>query len=119
MKALDYNQIDRIYLAAGHTDLRKGIDGLALIVQRQLQLDPFSRALFLFCGRSKDKIKGLIWEGDGFLLLKKTLSDGKFQWPKNEQEVLELSYDQIQNLLEGLPVIQKKTINQVFPTTVI
>ena len=60
----------RIYLKVGRTDLRKGIDGLATIVKTQIHLDPFQKnVLFLFCGRSPTKIKGLLWEGDGFLLL--------------------------------------------------
>ncbi|WP_157865468.1 IS66 family insertion sequence element accessory protein TnpB [Ruminococcus albus] len=57
----------QVYLVTGYTDLRRGIDGLATIVQAQLRLDPFSKALFLFCGRRCDRIKGLLWEGDGFL----------------------------------------------------
>ena len=58
----------RIYLKVGRTDLRKGIDGLATIVKTQIHLDPFQKnVLFLFCGRSPTKIKGLLWEGDGFL----------------------------------------------------
>ncbi|WP_074963464.1 IS66 family insertion sequence element accessory protein TnpB [Ruminococcus albus] len=52
-----------VYLVTGYTDLRRGIDGLATIVQAQLRLDPFSKALFLFCGRRCDRIKGLLWEG--------------------------------------------------------
>ena len=57
------------YIVTGYTDLRRSIDGLATIVQAQLKLDPYSTALFLFCGRRCDRIKGLLWEGDGFLLL--------------------------------------------------
>ncbi|MCR5166400.1 MAG: IS66 family insertion sequence element accessory protein TnpB [Oscillospiraceae bacterium] len=53
----------QVYLVTGYTDLRRGIDGLATIVQAQLRLDPFSKALFLFCGRRCDRIKGLLWEG--------------------------------------------------------
>ena len=64
-----------IYIACGYTDLRRGIDGLASIVQSQFQLDPFQKMLFLFCGRRQDRIKGLYWEGDGFLLLYKRLEN--------------------------------------------
>lgn len=67
------------YIVTGYTDLRRSIDGLAAIVQAQMQLDPYSTALFLFCGRRCDRIKGLLWEGDGFLLLYKRLDNGKFQ----------------------------------------
>jgi len=76
----------QVYLVTGYTDLRRSIDGLAEIVQGQLHLDPFSKALFLFCGRRRDRIKGLLWEGDGFLLLYKRLDNGNFQWPRNETE---------------------------------
>ena len=62
----------KIYIAAGYTDLRRGIDGLASIVKFNFQLDPYDKdILFLFCGRRSDRIKGLVWEGDGFLLLYK------------------------------------------------
>lgn len=69
----------QVYLVTEYTDLRRGIDGFATIVQAQLRLDPFSNALFLFCGRRCDRIKGLLWEGDGFLLLYKRLDNGRFQ----------------------------------------
>lgn len=68
-----------VYLVTGYTDMRKGIDGLAAIVQGKLLLNPFSKALFLFCGRNRSKMKGLLWEGDGFLLLYKRLDNGCFR----------------------------------------
>ena len=80
----DLTRETQVYLVTGYSDLRRGIDGLAMMVQSQLQLDPFSNALFLFCGRRCDRIKGLLWEGDGFLLLYKRLDNGKFQWPRNK-----------------------------------
>ena len=58
-----------MFLATGFTDLRRGIDGLASIVQQQFELDPVTNTLFLFCGRRRDRIKALYWEGDGFVLL--------------------------------------------------
>lgn len=67
-----------VYLACGYTDLRCGIDGLAGLMQTQFRLDPFQNALFLFCGRRKDRIKGLYWEGDGFVLLYNWLDSGSF-----------------------------------------
>ena len=63
----------QVYVVTGYTDLRKSIDGLAAIVQGQLEVDVFSKGVFLFCGRRCDRIKGLLWEGDGFLLLYKRL----------------------------------------------
>ena len=59
----DISRVDHIYLACGYTDLRRGIDGLAQIVQQQFELDPFSNSLFLFCGKRRDRIKALLWRG--------------------------------------------------------
>lgn len=64
---------EHIYLACGHTDMRKSIDGLAALVVSRFHLDPHQPALFLFCGRRKDRIKGLLWDETGFLLLYKPL----------------------------------------------
>ena len=69
----------QVYIVTGYTDLRRSIDGLAMIVKAQLQLDLYSTALFLFCGRRCDRIKGLLWEGDGSLLLYKRLDNGRSQ----------------------------------------
>ena len=63
----DFAGADKVYIACGYTDLRKGIDGLARLVQQQFALDPFTNTLFLFCGRRRDRIKGLYWEKDGFI----------------------------------------------------
>ena len=76
----DLKGFEHIYIACGHTDLRYGIDGLAAVVRERFELDPFSgKAIFLFCGRKSDRIKALVWEGDGFLLLYKRLLDGRYQ----------------------------------------
>ena len=83
----DFTGADKVYIACGYTDLRKGIDGLARMVQQQFELDPFTNTLFLFCGRRRDRIKGLYWEKDGFILLYKRLEQGAYQWPRNESEV--------------------------------
>ena len=69
----DITVAENIYIACGYTDMRKSIDGLAAIVQQQFQLDPFSNTLFLFCGRNRTRMKALLWEGDGFVLLYKRL----------------------------------------------
>ena len=70
---------EKIFIATGYTDLRRGIDGLASTIKFQFNLDPFQKhILFLFCGKRTDRIKGLVWEGDGFLLLYKRLNIGGF-----------------------------------------
>ena len=70
------SQFKKVYLAPGFTDLRRGIDGLAAIVRFQFSLDPYDKnTLFLFCGRRSDRIKALLWEGDGFVLLYKRMEN--------------------------------------------
>ena len=102
-----------IYIVCGHTDMRKSIDGLATIVQQQFKLDLFSDSLFLFCGRRRDRLKALLWEGDGFLLFYKRLENGHFSWPRNEQEVRNLTREQFVWLLQGLSVDQPKAIKKI------
>ncbi len=106
----DITACENIYIACGHTDMRKSIDGLAAIVQEQFHLDPFSKSLFLFCGKRRDRIKCLLWEGDGFVLLYKRLENGSFRWPRNENEVRTISWQQFRWLMEGLEIEQKTTI---------
>lgn len=104
----DFGGAERIYIACGYTDLRRGIDGLANIVAEQFQLDPFSNTLFLFCGRRKDRLKALYWEGNGFILLYKRLENGSFEWPRTGAEAQMLSKQQYRWLMEGLQVQQPK-----------
>jgi len=99
-----------IYIACGYTDMRKSIDGLAVVVKEQFQLDPFTPTLYLFCGKRCDRLKALLWEGDGFLLLYKRLENGKFKWPRNENEVKPITWQQFRWLMEGLEPEQKVTI---------
>ena len=104
----DFNCSCPVYIACGYTDLRRGIDGLANLVKSQFQTDPFQRALFLFCGRRRDRLKALYWEGDGFLLLYKRLESGSFQWPRSEAEARQLTAQQYRWLMEGLQIDQPK-----------
>lgn len=97
-----------VYLVCGYADLRKGIDGLAGLVQGEFHLDPFQEALFLFCGRRKERLKGLYWEGDGFVLVYKRLETGRFQWPRNGKEAKEITAHRYRWLMEGLSVEQPK-----------
>jgi transposase len=102
----------RIYVACGKTDMRKSIDGLSAIVSQNFKLDPFENALFIFCGGKRDRMKAILWEGDGFLLLYKRLEGGVFQWPRTTDEVREITPQQYRWLIEGLAVDQKKVIQK-------
>ena len=104
-------KITRVVLACGTVDLRKGIDGLSVIMGDKYKQNPFEKGtLFLFCGRRSDRIKGLLWMGDGFLLLYKRLENGKFQWPRNKDELKPITWQQFRWLMEGLKPEQKKVI---------
>ena len=103
-------QNSTVYIVTGYTDMRKSIDGLAEIIRGRLALDPFDRSLFLFCGKRRDRMKGLLWEGDGFVMLYKRLDSGGFQWPRTEQRAFELTPQQLRWLLEGLAIEQPKAI---------
>lgn len=98
-------QFSEIYIACGYTDLRNGIDGLATKIKEEFNLSPFQNdVLFLFCGRRSDRMKALVWEGDGFILLYKRLEAGRFKWPRNVDELRNLAPEQFRRLLEGFTV---------------
>ena len=112
----DAKCFDKIYIACCYTDLSIGIDGLASKITLEFGMKPFCpRVLFLFCGRKSDRIKGLVWEEDGFLLLYKRLEAGKFKWPRNEDDVKAITPEQYTWLMQGLSIEQKKIIKKVTP----
>lgn len=95
----------KVYIACGKTDLRLGVDGLATLIQSQFGMNALQeQVLFLFCGIKKDRIKGLLWEGDGFVLLYKRIENGRFQWPRNSQEVKEMTAQEYQQLMSGFSI---------------
>ena len=106
----DFAAADHVYIVCGYTDLRKGIDSLASIIQIKFNLDPFSNSLFLFCGRRTDRIKALYYEGDGFLLLYKRIAHGRFRWPRNSSEAKSLTPQQFRWLMDGLSIEQPHAI---------
>ena len=99
---------DHIYLACGHTDMRKSIDGLSILVSRQLHLDPLAGHLFGFCNRSKTIIKLLYWDRNGFCLWHKRLERHVFRWPTRAAEVLAIDSRQLIWLLDGLDPLTVK-----------
>jgi transposase len=92
----------RVWLAAGVTDMRKGMDGLAALVQTALAENPFSGQLFVFRGRRGDLLKLLWFDGDGLCLFAKRLERGRFVWPQAMSGVVSLSAAQLSMLLEGI-----------------
>ncbi|MCL1810247.1 MAG: IS66 family insertion sequence element accessory protein TnpB [Clostridiales bacterium] len=97
----------QVHLAVGATDLRKGIEGLALIVAENFKLDPFSRGLFVFCNSSKDKVKILKWDDTGFWLYYKRLEKSRFRWPEGKSVAMAVSGRELRWLLDGLALSQK------------
>jgi transposase len=110
--------IRRVVLACGTVDLRKGIDGLAMIIGGIYSLNPFEKGtLFLFCGKRSDRCKGLLWMGTGFLLLYKRFEDGSLSWPRTTQEAAELTEEQYNYLMLGLNPLDPK-IKDVAPKNI-
>ena len=92
----------KVWLACGVTDMRKGFDGLAALVQLNLHEDPFSGQLFVFRGRRGDRVKILWWDGDGLCLFAKRLERGRFVWPRTADGTVHLTQAQLSMLLEGI-----------------
>ena len=104
----------------GFTDLRRGINGLANIVRFQFQLDPYDKnTLFLFCGRKCDRIKALLWEGDGFLLMYKRLDNGAFRWPRSADEGMAIKKKQYNMMMQCLEIVARHPISELKETPTI
>lgn len=95
-----------IYLYLDIVDFRKSINGLIVVVEQQMQLNPFRDALFIFCNKKRDKLKILYWDKTGFALWYKRLEKHRFKWPVDaELQHMSLSDQQLQWLLSGFDVI--------------
>jgi transposase len=92
----------RVWLAAGVTDMRRGMDGLAAQIQTTLAENPFSGHVFVFRGRRGDLVKLLWWSGDGLNLFAKRLERGRFVWPQAQSGTVSLTGAQLSMLLEGI-----------------
>ena len=104
------DEAEHIYIALGATDFRKQQNGLAALVSLKFKLDPYSgKNVFLFCNKRNSSLRALRWDRNGFVLVTKFLSDNmKFQWPKNQGEIRDITKRQMEWLLEGLQIDQKK-----------
>ena len=97
-------QMPEIYLYRAPVDFRKQANGLALLVEQELGHNPFSGALYAFTNRQRNKIKCVMWEDNGFVMYYKALAEEKFKWPKPADELLSLTGEQINWLLDGYDI---------------
>ena len=95
----------KIVIICGRVDMRKGADGLAAIVRLNYGMNTLEKdTLFLFHGRRSDRIKGLVWDQDGYLLLSKRLFQGAFQWPRNRDEAKAITQEEFERLMDGFSI---------------
>lgn len=108
----DISRATNVFIVCGTTDMRKSIDGLCAIIQDKLNVEPDTRSIYLFCGKRCDRIKILLRESDGFVLLYKRLHviQGRFRWPRNSSEVKSITWKQFDWLMSGLDIEQPKAL---------
>jgi len=99
---LSFSSATKIYLAAGPTDMRKSFNSLSAIVQNEIEKDPLSGHLYVFCNRAHNRLKILTWDGSGLWVLAKRLEKGTFSWPDGESKVVDMSFEELTQLISGL-----------------
>ena len=92
----------RIFIRPGSTDLRRGSNGLTVIVQETMKQDPFSGSVYLFCNRDRKLLKAVYWDKTGFWLSQKRLEKEKFPWPETTEAARELNVEELKMLLAGI-----------------
>jgi transposase len=92
----------RVLIAIRPVDFRKGMDGLAALIESELKCEPFSGVIYVFRAKRADRVKLLFWDGTGVCLLTKRIEGSKFHWPRIEDGIMRLSPGQLSALLEGL-----------------
>ena len=95
----------QVYLAPGATDMRKSINGLSILVEAQMELNPFSGYLFGFCNRKRNMVKLLYWDKNGFCIWMKRLEKERFRWPDSKHPV-SITHRELAWLLDGLELAQ-------------
>ena len=113
------HQGKQIYLACGATDMRKAINGLSTIVKLRFGFDSLEKALFVFCNRSRNRLKILEWDGDGFWLHSKRLERGTFPWPSGKEPVMILEESEFVHLLCGTKLRRKLQYDAISPKVVV
>ena len=111
----EISSYDGIYLACGATDLRKSVDGLAVIVKQEFKMDPFGNYLFLFCNRDRNRLKCLCWDINGFAIYYKRLdgTGARFKWPKDPTDVRNITVKQLTLLMGGMSIDPPKGFGEV------
>ena len=92
----------RIFIRPGHTDLRKAVSGLTGIIEGEMDGEPFSGDVYLFCNRGKKLLKALYWDRTGFWLCQKRLEKDRYPWPETGEQARELSAEELSMLLCGI-----------------
>jgi len=92
----------RIFIRPGYTDLRKAVNGLSGMIEQQMEGEPFSGNVYLFCNRERKLLKALYWDRNGFWLNQKRLEKDKYPWPETNEEVRELTGEELTMLLTGI-----------------
>ncbi|MFH0976222.1 MAG: IS66 family insertion sequence element accessory protein TnpB [Spirochaetota bacterium] len=98
---INWNQA-RILIQPGSTDMRKQINGLSIFVEEELKDNPMSGNLYMFCNKSRRRLKVIYWDRNGFCMWQKRLEQDRFPWPKTRDEVLEIKKEELFMLLDGI-----------------
>jgi transposase len=106
VKVFDTGELP-IYVRPGYTDGRKSINGLVGIIHNEMQLDVLQGGLFIFCSKARTNIKCVLWDGVGFWLIQKRLVGYTFAWPNTEEDVMKISGEELQMLLQGIDVFRR------------
>lgn len=102
----DYSKYS-YYIQPGATDMRRGEKALVRMIQEELKLDPFSRCMYMFCSCSLRIIRVVVWDGNGFWVMTKSLQKGQFAWPGNETEACRIKLSEVKMLLSGADIFRR------------
>ena len=102
---IDLNKV-RIFIRPGTTDLRKAVNGLAILVEQEMKGEPFSGNVYLFCNKDRKLLKAVWWDKTGFWLSQKRLEKEKYPWPETIEAVRELNSDELSMMLKGINIFK-------------
>lgn len=108
--------VSSIYIIYGATDFRKRTHSLCKMIEEKYTINPYKKVAFVFCNKKRDSIKVLCYDKNGFILAQKTLLDVekmKFQWPRNSEELKQITKEQLSWLLSGLKIWPDKCFKEI------